>query len=67
MFQVSLAVNCGCIIVAVVSACLIGVDLAGVGLAFWPPADDQLWRVRQCEGYDKYFHIFANNIKLMCT
>lgn len=37
-------VNSGCIIVAVVAACLISVDLA-----HWNPENDQLLRVRQNE------------------
>ncbi|XP_037641061.1 uncharacterized protein si:ch211-269k10.4 [Sebastes umbrosus] len=44
LLPVSLAVNCGCIIVAVVSACLIGVDLAD-----WTPENDQLWRMELLE------------------
>lgn len=48
MFQVSLTVNCGCIIVAVVSACLITVDLA-----YWNREDDLLLRVRPCKKIQK--------------
>nr|XP_040021378.1 uncharacterized protein si:ch211-269k10.4 [Gasterosteus aculeatus aculeatus] len=44
LLPVSLTVNCGCIIVAVVSACLITVDLA-----YWNPKDDLLLRVEVME------------------
>lgn len=44
MFQVSLAINCGCIIVAVLAACLISVDLA-----LWIPQHHQEWKVKPNE------------------
>lgn len=44
LLPVSLGVNCGCIIVAVVSACLISVDLA-----HWHPTDDQHLRMEVLE------------------
>ncbi|KAM8871245.1 uncharacterized protein AB9W97_017656 isoform 1-T3 [Spinachia spinachia] len=44
LLPASLALNCGCIIVAVVSACLISVDLA-----HWSPENDLHWRVEVLE------------------
>ncbi|KAM6936495.1 uncharacterized protein PEZ65_006589 isoform 1-T2 [Lycodopsis pacificus] len=44
LLPVSLMVNCGCIIVAVVSACLISVDLA-----YWSPENDQHLRIEVLE------------------
>lgn len=51
MFQVSLVVNGGCIVVAVVSACLISVDLA-----YWSSDNDQVCRVRPCGEQDTVKH-----------
>ncbi|XP_073341877.1 uncharacterized protein [Pagrus major] len=44
LLPVSLKVNCGCIIVAVVAACLISVDLA-----HWTEQQDQQWRMELLE------------------
>lgn len=62
-------VNGGCIIVAVIGACLISVDLA-----HWSRENEQHLRVRPHREYDKikthfsnrYLHIFTH-IKLMYT
>lgn len=59
--QVSIAVNCGCIVVAIIGALLISVDLAR-----WNPQNDPFMRVRITTKTDsntfisrsshKYFH-----------
>ncbi|XP_036929999.1 uncharacterized protein si:ch211-269k10.4 [Acanthopagrus latus] len=44
LLPVSLAINCGCIIVAVLAACLISVDLA-----LWIPQHHQEWKMELME------------------
>lgn len=50
MLQVSLVINCGCIIVAVLAACLISVDLA-----HWTQERHQEWKVKPNETLQSLF------------